>query len=576
MIWGSLDTFLIEDEFWQDRMGKPLANKEFLEALLTYGSYERYLFFCRDTQERRRLEEVLQRALSAASLQKVRIHLQALFTEKTRENPPHVMHLGDFTYYMPSLLNYRNSLRDQRIFPITGVTHSLDGPWMQMRLLEILLSAPGPCDAIVCTSMCAMEMLKKAFAGISEWFLSRWGCSLPDPPRLVHIPLGISEEHFVPQDPVECRRRLGVPEGSVVVLSLARFSPRNKMDLSPFLECIRWLRMRPHIPSFLVILAGAGEDHQVNLVKELIETLELGGCVRVLPNVPPHQKGTIYGASDIFVSMVDNYQETFGLTVLEAMAHGLPVIASHFNGYKELVEDGENGFLIPTYSSPSNDPWESISGILDPSMWRFYFAQKVSFDFNRLAQSMEILITSPQLRRKMGIRALRGMTGRHWSAVVRRYEELWQDLWRESLSWRGCKKGRDETHLSFWARFVGRSFSHFPTKNLSQYDLVSLSRYGKEMLEENFKPILYEDMAALLSEPVLKSLMDLGGSGPVEIDELIRQASERHGVSREMAVLHIDWLIKHGFLCLDSKDALWSPHKTTVPENESRHDLHLS
>jgi len=33
--WGSLDSFLVQDKFWQDKMGKPIANKDFMLALLT-------------------------------------------------------------------------------------------------------------------------------------------------------------------------------------------------------------------------------------------------------------------------------------------------------------------------------------------------------------------------------------------------------------------------------------------------------------------------------------------------------------------------------------------------------------
>jgi glycosyltransferase involved in cell wall biosynthesis len=48
----------------------------------------------------------------------------------------------------------------------------------------------------------------------------------------------------------------------------------------------------------------------------------------------------------------DNIQETFGLTPVEAMACGLPVVISDWNGYKETVDDQREGFLIPTWMPP--------------------------------------------------------------------------------------------------------------------------------------------------------------------------------------------------------------------------------
>ena len=57
---------------------------------------------------------------------------------------------------------------------------------------------------------------------------------------------------------------------------------------------------------------------------------------------------SVWRAADVFVSPSDSVQETFGLSVVEAMASGLPVVASDWNGYRDSVEDGRTGFLVPT------------------------------------------------------------------------------------------------------------------------------------------------------------------------------------------------------------------------------------
>ena len=51
----------------------------------------------------------------------------------------------------------------------------------------------------------------------------------------------------------------------------------------------------------------------------------------------PGVSQTAYAAADIFVSLSDNIQETFGLTPVEAMAAGLPVVASDWDGYRETI-----------------------------------------------------------------------------------------------------------------------------------------------------------------------------------------------------------------------------------------------
>ena len=53
-------------------------------------------------------------------------------------------------------------------------------------------------------------------------------------------------------------------------------------------------------------------------------------------------------ACDLVLSLVDNVQETFGLSIAEAMAAGRPVVASNWDGYRDLLRDGIDGFLIPS------------------------------------------------------------------------------------------------------------------------------------------------------------------------------------------------------------------------------------
>src|SRR5690606_14648837 len=60
----------------------------------------------------------------------------------------------------------------------------------------------------------------------------------------------------------------------------------------------------------------------------------------------------IWFASDIFTSLSDNIQETFGITPLEAMAAGLPVVVTDWDGYRETVRNGVDGFAVPTLAPP--------------------------------------------------------------------------------------------------------------------------------------------------------------------------------------------------------------------------------
>ena len=86
------------------------------------------------------------------------------------------------------------------------------------------------------------------------------------------------------------------------------------------------------------------------------------------------------------MSLVDNTQETFGLAVAEAMAAGLPVVASNWNGYRDLVRHGVDGYLVPSRwasTAPAVSArlgWQQFSGIESFPVVAGALAQLVQLD----------------------------------------------------------------------------------------------------------------------------------------------------------------------------------------------------
>ncbi|MGQ0720522.1 MAG: glycosyltransferase family 4 protein [Candidatus Eiseniibacteriota bacterium] len=80
-------------------------------------------------------------------------------------------------------------------------------------------------------------------------------------------------------------------------------------------------------------------------VREELARLDLGDAVRFLGSVPPEELAREYARATCLVLV--SRQETLPVAVQEAMAVGLPVIASPVGGVPHLVRDGENGFLVP-------------------------------------------------------------------------------------------------------------------------------------------------------------------------------------------------------------------------------------
>ncbi len=538
---------MVDDPFWQQKMGMPAANKQFLEALLQYGEFLSYRFFVGDQPTARRFARFLRENHPYAA-DRVVVKPQALLFGALKECRVDVFHNGDFTFSMPYLIEWRNRLDRSMYFPVTGVTHSLDTVTLYGKFIAILLARPRPYDAIVCTSRCAVEMLRRAFQEIRARFQEHFGAVLPEPPCLVHIPLGIPDKVNPLPSRMAAREKLGISDNSVVVLCLGRFSPRSKMDLSPFLEAFSWLRhalVQQSAPKVLVILAGAGRKDNVRLVTEMVLALGLQDVVQIKANVSEQEKEVLYASADIFCSPVDNYQETFGLTLLEAMDAGLPVVASDFNGYRDLVVHGKTGFLVPTYASACQEPWDALAGLLDPSLLRFYRAQKVAFDMQAMVQALHILICREDVRREFSERAKRRAQDFRWTRVIRAYQELWHELVLRART-DSAINAEEAVFRPLITPTVGKIFPHYPSTVMTDDTVLGLGPLGNAFLSECYHPVEYAEIEPFLKKNVLRALTAWVAHAERTVADLTSWLATRWGMDCVSAALHLDWMMKHG------------------------------
>jgi len=137
--------------------------------------------------------------------------------------------------------------------------------------------------------------------------------------------------------------------------------------------------------------------------------------------------------ADVFVSLADNIQETFGLTPVEAMAAGLPVIVSDWNGYKDTVRDGVDGLRIPTLLPPAGVGADlAMRHALELDTYDFYIGRTslaTVVDPEALAQACVRLATDAALRQHMGAQGqARALAEYDWPVILRRYNALAQEL----------------------------------------------------------------------------------------------------------------------------------------------------
>lgn len=547
MRFGSVDMFMDFSD-WSFRIGRPIANETFLKALLTYGSYDSYEFFCPDVNHLERFsQKIKDLIIDPHRLTRVKPSLQIALSESIQSRKYDIFHLGDFTYFMPYLINIRNRY-PQNPFPITGVTHSLDGVFMNLRYLELIIAGIASFDGIICTSTCAEKSVRKGLNRVAELMENSSKKDFKSDAKMKHIPLGIDDIFFDEINRRAARSYFSIPEDITVALSVGRLSLRKKNDWSPILEFLARSYSRGEFENLIFLIAGGAEESDISLLESLISNLGLEKRVMLLPNFNTEIKTKLYRAADFYVSIVDNFQETFGLNIIEAMASGLPVIASDFSGYRELVTHGKDGFLIPTMWSDELPEFLAENlGSLDPSMARLFLAQTVSIDLSALQKSIITLYRDTNLRKEMGLAAKENARSYRWEGIIKSYENFWSDLSKEAQRFTHAKAGKDSDLL---AGGFQNTFSHYPSRIISKHDLVSLTDVGSSVIDGNFTLTKYSDIAACLFPELENLILNELLKSDLSVETLKNHADDKLQATEGQTEFHILWLMKHGAIAL--------------------------
>jgi phosphatidylinositol alpha-mannosyltransferase len=144
------------------------------------------------------------------------------------------------------------------------------------------------------------------------------------------------------------------------------------------------------IPDATFVVVGEGKDRESLrlLTEQALARVDMRGAVDNA-EVPAY-----HAACEVFVASAVG-QESFGIAIVEAMAAGLPVVASDIPGYREVVHDDVDGILVPP-----RDP-------------------------EALAASLVRVLRGPELAKRLGEAGRERAITFDWRIVVDRLEELY-------------------------------------------------------------------------------------------------------------------------------------------------------
>ncbi len=528
-IWGTLDDYLPPFQ-GSSMVGRGFANHNFIRALFEYSSFDEYHFFLNNLSQRKLFlthhAEVLK---SLGVTDRVKLFYRTELARAMTNHDYTVFHQSDHLTHFSALCHFRNL---HGAFPVTAFIHSISYPDILLKLQDMCWAGLQAGDAIICSSTCGREVLQ------NYWGQIRQERQLNAPPlRLELLPFGFDARAFAGLEKESARRELALPLNDTVALCLGRFSEFDKMDLFPLLQAFQQV----HRPNWRLVLAGAvNQPDYLSMVKVWIKALGLQDSVTIVTDLSEGDKLKLYRAADFFISPSDNLQETFGLTLVEALAAGLPLIVSDFNGYRDIVTD-ELALKIPTRWAPM-DVFSDTSSMpfIDKAMAHRYLAQSVQVDIDAMALAMKRLYTDPGLRQEMGQAARQRFEACYdYQRIIKRIEALWIDLSDNFKSHPTPKAGKPLYPDYFHA------FGHYFTDHLSTDACVTCTDYALALLESQQHHPLLTDMEQLVDTDTVAKIMDFTRT-PKSIADIMNNCC----TDKENLLYQILWMLKHGLLRL--------------------------
>lgn len=409
-------------------MGRQSAGESFLRGYLTHTTADALHFW----NVANRPPEDLKAFIAGIAPMPREPHIIA------RENRAGLGRVGNVFLTNPNLAAEAWARRTAGLsadYGITCITHTTASAWVMDSLANMMAAPVEPWDRLICTSSAVRASVEVELEAVRNDLEMRLGATNLPEPQLVTIPLGINTAEFDtrPDQRAEWRRSLDIPDDAVVVLYIGRFNHLAKMNPIPMAMALERAAAQTNKKVFWV-QAGWGATDAYD------ETYH-DQCRRNCPSVGyrhvdgrrPDVRFSIWSVADIFLSLSDNIQETFGLTPVEAMAAGLPSVVSDWNGYRDTVRHGVDGFRVSTYA-PAAGAGADLA-YRHANSWITYdqyvgsASQLTVVDIGETTKALLDLIENPDLRARMGAAAkARAREMFDWSQVIPQYEAMWAEM----------------------------------------------------------------------------------------------------------------------------------------------------
>jgi alpha-maltose-1-phosphate synthase len=519
--------------------GLQVAVLDWVRAYFKYGSQEQLHILIGDVAGQKELEDVAAEAgidMSRVVMLDQRFPDENFAKFKTifRADPDH-----------KGLLWQRQQLSD-RPFAFCGLTHAISGIEGGSVLEQYCLAPSDGADAIVCPSKAVASAIRAHWDHYAEYLRARFAAHFRCPVQLPVIPLGVDIEKITArvseQKRADQRVKLGLNDKDIVLLWVGRLSHAIKAHpLAMFQAAERAAELTG--ASVHLVMQGyfVPQEAEAQFTKLAQDVCKKVKVTFIASNDARFPDG-LWAAGDIFFSLIDNMQESFGLTPIEAMAAGLPRVVSDWDGYRDSVRNGEDGFLVRTITPPAGAGRELAELLLNGrEMYGGFLAKtalSTAVDQDMAAAALKILIEDKNTRKVMAEKArVRARTTNDWCNIIPAYEALW----RNQAEKRAISRKRHDWPV------VPDPFSMFANYPTSQ--LTETIKLHVAAPIETIRMLLGHDINAfgldmmVPPEEVTKLVTLVSAQNGIAIGDLFKQFAK---IDRAALWRTVGWLLKLG------------------------------
>lgn len=293
--------------------------------------------------------------LAKRGLEGIEKEVTRVFDEFIERHKPDILHTHNMHYFSKN-----------HIFILEKIS--------QKKGIPLLLTAHNIWDDLLCWELSTAVKWKHIFA-VSHFIekeLIGLGCSHKNITTIHH---GIDEKMFRPTiNPRRVYNKYPLLKDRKVFFHPARMGLAKGCDVA--IKALRLVKER--VPEVMLVLAGTkniidwglSQQKDIAYIIKLVDNFQLRDNV-IIDSYPLELMPYMYSASDVCI-YPSSVSEPFGLTMLEAMASGKPMVVTRAGGMPEIVSDGVNGFVVPVR------------------------------DFEELASRISLLLEDESLRERLG------------------------------------------------------------------------------------------------------------------------------------------------------------------------------